>query len=214
MITFLKFINNLDYKPKLLLHSCCAPCSSHTILLLKQYFDLTIYYSNDNIYPKDEFDTRLKEQISFALMHNINVIHDYNENDFNKAISGYEHMGEKSIRCYKCYELRLDKTASKAKELGFEYFTTTLSISPYKNSDWINEIGYELVKNDIKAVYDANGRLVKADMDKKSISKAGAEFFAENILGDGCTYKLMVTDSSLNPYVDAIASPVEEEPAA
>lgn len=141
---FLKFIKNLEYKPKLLLHSCCAPCSSHTILLLKQYFDLTIYYSNDNIYPKDEFDTRLKEQINFALLHNINVIHDYNENDFNKAISGYEYMGEKSIRCYKCYELRLEKTALKAKELEFEYFTTTLSISPYKLAKWINKIGYEL----------------------------------------------------------------------
>ena len=141
---FLKFIKNLEYKPKLLLHSCCAPCSSHTILLLKQYFDLTIYYSNDNIYPKDEFDTRLKEQINFALLHNINVIHDYNENDFNKAISGYEYMGEKSIRCYKCYELRLEKTALKAKELEFEYFSTTLSISPYKLAKWINKIGYEL----------------------------------------------------------------------
>lgn len=141
---FLKFIKSLDNKPSLLLHSCCAPCSSHTILLLKEYFDLTIYYSNDNIYPKHEFDIRLEEQINFAKMHNINVISDYNEDDFNNAILGYENMGEKSIRCYKCYELRLEKTAKKAKELNFDYFTTTLSISPYKLAKWINKIGYEL----------------------------------------------------------------------
>ena len=141
---FLKFISKLDYKPKLLLHSCCAPCSSHTILLLKKYFDLSIYYSNDNIYPKEEFDKRLEEQCSFAKIHNIKVISDYNEEDFNNSILGLEHLGEKSLRCYKCYELRLSKTAKLAKELGYEFFTTTLSISPYKLTKWINKIGYEL----------------------------------------------------------------------
>lgn len=151
---FVKFIKNLDNKPTLLLHSCCAPCSSHTILLLKQYFDLTIYYSNDNIYPKEEFDTRLNEQINFAEIHNIKVLSDYNDSDFNNAISGYEHMGEKSIRCYKCYELRLEKTAKKASELNFDYFTTTLSISPYKLAKWINKIGYELEeKYNVKYLY-------------------------------------------------------------
>ena len=151
---FIKFINKLDYKPTLLLHSCCAPCSSHTILLLKQFFDLTIYYSNDNIYPKEEFDIRLNEQINFAEKYDIKVISDYCEEDFNNAITGYEHMGEKSIRCYKCYELRLTKTAKKASELGFEYFTTTLSISPYKLAKWINKIGYELEeKYKVKYLY-------------------------------------------------------------
>jgi predicted adenine nucleotide alpha hydrolase (AANH) superfamily ATPase len=141
---FIKFIKNLDHKPRLLLHSCCAPCSSHTILLLKEYFDLTIYYSNDNIYPKNEFDKRLEEQINFAKNHDIKVISDYNENDFNNAILGLEHLGEKSLRCYKCYELRLSKTANIAKALDFDYFTTTLSISPYKLTKWINSIGYKL----------------------------------------------------------------------
>ena len=70
---FIKFINKLDYKPTLLLHSCCAPCSSHTILLLKKFFDLTIYYSNDNIYPKEEFNIRLNEQINFAKKHDIKI---------------------------------------------------------------------------------------------------------------------------------------------
>lgn len=151
---FIKFIKNLDNKPSLLLHSCCAPCSSHTILLLKEYFDLTIYYSNDNIYPKEEFDTRLKEQITFAELHGIKVLSEYNEEDFNNAILGLEHMGEKSLRCYKCYELRLEKTAQKAKDLNFDYFTTTLSISPYKLAKWINKIGYELEeKYNVKYLY-------------------------------------------------------------
>jgi predicted adenine nucleotide alpha hydrolase (AANH) superfamily ATPase len=151
---FIKFIKNLDNKPSLLLHSCCAPCSSHTILLLKEYFDLTIYYSNDNIYPEEEFDTRLKEQITFAELHGIKVLSEYNEEDFNNAILGLEHMGEKSLRCYKCYELRLEKTAQKAKDLNFDYFTTTLSISPYKLAKWINKIGYGLEeKYNVKYLY-------------------------------------------------------------
>jgi predicted adenine nucleotide alpha hydrolase (AANH) superfamily ATPase len=141
---FLVFIKNLDYKPKLLLHSCCAPCSSHTILVLKEYFDITIFYSNDNIYPYDEYQKRLDEQIDFCNKHNIKVLNNYNDKDFYEAIRGYESLGEGTKRCYLCYKLRLEKTCKLAKELEFDYFSTTLSISPYKNSKWINEIGYEL----------------------------------------------------------------------
>lgn len=142
---FLKFLDKLEYKPKLLLHACCAPCSSHTILLLKNYFDISIFYSNDNIYPYSEYELRLNEIINFCNIFGINVIYDdYNDEDYYNAIKGLENLGEKSKRCYKCYELRLNKCAIKCKELGFDYFSTTLSISPYKVERWINEIGYRL----------------------------------------------------------------------
>lgn len=142
---FKNFIQKLNTKPSLLLHSCCAPCSSHTILVLKEYFDLTIYYSNDNIHPYEEYKIRLDEQINFATNFDINVLYDeYDDGCFFRQVKGLESLGEHSNRCYECYKLRLEKTAKKALELGFDYFSTTLSISPYKNSKWINEIGYML----------------------------------------------------------------------
>ena len=154
---FKSFISKLDYRPKLLLHACCAPCSSHTLMVLKDYFDITIFYSNDNIYPKSEYDKRLDEISTFVkkISNDIDVIYDeYNESDFDNAISGLESLGEKSKRCYECYKLRLEKTAIKAKEFNYDYFTTTLSISPYKVEKWINEIGYMLEdKYQIKYLY-------------------------------------------------------------
>lgn len=142
---FKKFIKSLDNKPKLLLHTCCAPCSTHTIDVLKDYFDITIFYSNSNIYPEEEFRKRLDEQIEYAARFNISVIEDtYNSKDFYETIKGHELDGEKSKRCYLCYEMRLRHTIERAKALGFDYFTTSLSISPYKVTRWINEIGYEL----------------------------------------------------------------------
>ena len=144
---FKNFITNLDYKPSLLLHACCAPCSSHTLMVLKDYFKISIFYSNDNIYPESEYNKRLDEIITFSkkISNDIDVIYDkYNENDYNMAVKGLEHLGERTKRCYECYKLRLEKTAIKAKELNYDYFSTTLSISPYKVEKWINEIGYML----------------------------------------------------------------------
>ena len=147
---FQSFLENLklnNKKPSILLHTCCAPCSSYTLKKLCEYFDVTIFYSNDNIYPYEEYELRLSEQIRFANEFGIKVLHDtYNSKDYEDAISGLETLGEKSTRCYECYKLRLKKTAIKAKELGFDYFTTSLSISPYKIARWINEIGYHLEK--------------------------------------------------------------------
>ncbi|MDE6407876.1 MAG: epoxyqueuosine reductase QueH [Anaeroplasmataceae bacterium] len=144
---FKEFLSTLDYRPSLLLHSCCAPCSSHVILLLKDYFDITIFYSNDNISPLEEYEKRLAEEIRFCkeIDSSIKVIFDvYKKEDYEEAVKGYEALGERTERCYKCYQLRLEKTAKKAKELGFDYFTTTLSISPHKITSWINEIGKSL----------------------------------------------------------------------
>ena len=124
--------------------------------MLKDYFDITIFFSNDNISPIEEYNKRLDEIIKFAKEYdNIKVVENgYNPEDFYKAINGKEALGERSIRCYECYKLRMEKTIILAKELGFDYYTTTLSLSPYKNSNWINEIGYELEnKYGVKYLY-------------------------------------------------------------
>ena len=154
---FINFIKNLDNKPRLLVHACCAPCSSHTLLLLKNYFDIDVFYSNDNIYPYSEYEHRLNEIIDFTkkIDSSINVLYeDYNEDDYNNAVKGLEHLGEKTKRCYECYKLRMEKTAKYAKDNNYDYFTTTLSISPHKIERWINEIGYDLEnKYNVKYLY-------------------------------------------------------------
>lgn len=135
--------------PKLLLHSCCAPCSSYVLEYLSKYFEITIYYYNPNIDTKDEFDLRSREQIKLINdMHKtreINyVIETFDPNEFEEIAKGHEEDKEGGERCTLCYNLRLEKTAKYAKENGFDYFTTTLSISPYKNSQKLNNIGEKL----------------------------------------------------------------------
>lgn len=135
--------------PKLLLHSCCAPCSSYTLEYLSQYFEITVLYYNPNISPYDEFEKRFSEQKrlieALPSKHKITLIKgDYCYEEFEQIAKGYEKVAEGGERCFRCYRLRLEKTARLAKEQGFDYFCTTLSISPLKNSQRINEIGYEL----------------------------------------------------------------------
>lgn len=134
--------------PSLLLHACCAPCSSACLEYLNENFDITVFYYNPNISPKAEFEKRLEEEkrlISEMLPDkNIKVIEgSYNYSDFLEAVKGLESVAEGGERCFKCYRLRLEKTAQLAKEMHFDYFCTTLSISPLKNSQKINEIGFE-----------------------------------------------------------------------
>ena len=143
----IELIKNRETKPKLLLHACCGPCSSYVVEYLSEFFDITIYYYNPNTYPETEFNRRLDELNKFINTFNnkIRVIEEtYNPNEFYNSIKGLEHLGEKSKRCYNCYKLRMNKAALYAKENNFDYFTTTLSISPYKNANWINEIGSKL----------------------------------------------------------------------
>lgn len=154
---FKEFLLSIDKanKPSLLLHTCCAPCSTHTIKVLYPYFNITVFFTNDNIYPLEEYDKRRIEEEAYCKMLNIPVLYDtYEHTDFLDAVKGDEEKGEKSIRCYKCYTMRLEKTAKKARELNFDYFSTSLSISPYKITRWINEIGYDLaLKYNIKYLY-------------------------------------------------------------
>ncbi len=137
--------------PKLLLHSCCAPCSSYTLEYLSNYFEITVYYFNPNISPQAEFDKRFSEQNrlieNLPAKHKITLIRgDYDYNDFLDIAKGYEDVPEGGERCFRCYRMRLEKTAQLAKENGFDYFCTTLSISPLKNSQKINEIGMEVAE--------------------------------------------------------------------
>ena len=131
-------------KPRLLLHSCCAPCSSYVIEFLSKYFDIEVFFFNPNIYPKNEYIKRLNEQIKLikAMGFDYNVIG--TGYLFYDAVKGYEKMGEGSERCEHCFRIRLDKAAQYAKSNGFDYFTTTLTISPMKNAEIINNIGLEL----------------------------------------------------------------------
>ncbi len=152
-------IKNLNGVPKLLLHACCAPCSSYCIEYLSNYFEITILYYNPNIHPETEYLRRLNELknflIRFKTKNKVTLKEvKYNSKEYFNAVKGYENFGERSIRCYKCYELRMNEAAKFAKENKFDYFTTTLSISPYKNAEWINEIGEKLEKKyNIKYLY-------------------------------------------------------------
>ena len=144
----LKEIEKTGIKPKLLLHSCCAPCSSAILEFLQNYFDITVYFYNPNITFEEEYYKRLNEQREYHEKrgYSIKVIegkYDPRE-DFFKQVKGLEDRKEGGERCFKCYTLRMEATAQKAKELGFDYFSTVLSISPLKNAQWINEIGEEL----------------------------------------------------------------------
>lgn len=149
-----KIISSLNYRPSLLLHSCCAPCSSHCILELVNFFKLTVIYYNPNISPFEEYKKRYNEQVEFInrlneeFGYDIKIINcDYDEEVFVNIVKGYEDCPERGQRCYRCYELRLRKTRDIGEAMGFEYFTTTLTLSPYKNANWLNEIGLNLEGN-------------------------------------------------------------------
>ena len=135
--------------PKLLLHSCCAPCSSYVLEYLSDYFEITVLYYNPNIYPDTEYEKRVTEQKmlidSMQTTHPISLVAgEYDKEKFYKMAKGLEEGREGGSRCFNCYELRLRETAAMAKEQGFDYFTTTLSISPLKNAAKLNEIGKKL----------------------------------------------------------------------
>ena len=145
-------------KPKLLLHVCCAPCSSYVLTYLCDYFDITILYYNPNISPYEEYEKRLNEAKRLIKELNKDNIHimecSYENEKFEKIAKGLEDAPEGGIRCRKCYKLRIEETAKYAKENNFDYFTTTLTISPLKNSPVLNPIGKELEeKYNIKYLY-------------------------------------------------------------
>ena len=137
--------------PALLLHSCCAPCSSYCLEYLSQYFSITVFYYNPNIYPPEEYTKRVEEQRylieQLPARNPISFLEGaYEETRFYDTVRGLEQEKEGGARCFLCYELRLREAAEAAKRLGMDYFTTTLSISPLKNAEKLNEIGDRLEK--------------------------------------------------------------------
>jgi len=155
----LEELSKLEKKSKILLHSCCAPCSSYVITFLSNYFDITILYYNPNIAPKEEYEKRKKEQIrlikKLKTKNKLNYLDcDYDNELYNQSIIGNELAPEGGSRCHICFHLRLDKTAQLAKEHNYEYYGSTLTVSPHKNSKIINEIGEKISqKYNIKWLY-------------------------------------------------------------
>lgn len=149
-------IKGLSQKPTLLLHACCGPCSSYVLEYLAEFFKITVLYYNPNIYPPQEYERRLEELKNLykkfppVLQNNVNLVEcDYNPEEFYNAVGTRQNPElanepEKGERCRRCYEFRLKKTYEYAKAHGFDYFCTTLSISPFKDAEKINVIGFEL----------------------------------------------------------------------
>lgn len=173
-----KIIENLgDKVPSLLLHTCCAPCSSHCIEYLSQYFQITVLYYNPNIYPEAEYIKRKAEQkrliAEMKTKYPVTLLDcDFESEKFYEMAKGLENAKEGGERCFGCFELRLRKTAEEAKQGGFDYFTTSLTISPLKNAQKINEIGLAVAEE-----YDVNW--LPSDFKKKEGYKRSIELSAE-----------------------------------
>ncbi|MGN0395152.1 MAG: epoxyqueuosine reductase QueH [Coprococcus sp.] len=166
-----------SHKKRLLLHCCCAPCSSHCLEILKEYFNITAYFYNPNITDYDEYIKRWNELLRFVNQVYTDgcvdtYLEEHDKDRFLEMAKGMEHYPERGERCYKCYRLRMEKAAAYAKENDYDCFTTTLSISPHKNATWINEIGAELSK-----IYNID--YLYSDFKKKNGYKRSIELSAE-----------------------------------
>ena len=173
----IKEIERSNIRPSLLLHACCAPCSSYVLEYLAKYFDITLFFFNPNISPESEYEFRKEELarliLQMPLPSNVNLMSGrYCPEEFYEMSKGLEDLPEGDSRCKKCYRLRLRESAAIAKKHGFDYFTTTLSISPYKNAEWLNTIGQEEA--------DAIGiKYLFSDFKKKNGYKRSCELSAE-----------------------------------
>ena len=190
----LKEIGNT--RPRLLLHACCAPCSSYVLEYLSPHFDITLFFFNPNISPKEEYDFRANELRRLINLMGLEdrvslICADYDPNPIEALAKGKEELAEGGTRCSDCYRLRLSETARLAKEGGFDYFTTTLSISPYKNALWLNTIGAEEAeKQSVKYLF--------SDFKKKNGYKRSCELseiyglYRQNYCG--CIYSKIQSD--------------------
>lgn len=185
---------------RLLLHSCCAPCSSYVLETLTPYFDITILYYNPNIEPFEEYLYRKEEEIrfikEFPSINKIDIIDcDYDNELFHEIATNLENAEEGGPRCFKCYNLRLEKTAQIAASNNYDYFATTLTVSPYKNSQKLNEIGSYLEKKYyVKYLY--------SDFKKNNGYKRSIELSKDyNLYRQdycGCIYSKKARDSKKN----------------
>jgi epoxyqueuosine reductase len=142
-------LKNLNGRPSLLLHACCAPCSSYCIEYLSKYFDITLYFYNPNIESIEEYDKRYGEFVKIVnKFQGVKTVYEkYDQSEWTEKIKGFENCKEGGDRCTICYRLRLEKAMEYAIENNFNYFASTLSISPYKNAKKLNDIGEEISKN-------------------------------------------------------------------
>ena len=162
--------------PTLLLHACCAPCSSYCLEYLSKYFQITVYYYNPNITDENEYRLRLSEikrfVNEFPSGNRIDFVEgEYDPSEYYAAVRGFESCREGGARCEKCFRLRLEKTAVLARQKGFDYFTTTLTISPLKNAEKINRIARE-----VSEIYDV--KCLPSDFKKKDGYKRSTELSA------------------------------------
>ena len=203
--SLLQQISTAPQRPSLLLHACCGPCSSYVLEYLCRYFDITVLYYNPNIYPDTEYNRRLQELLNFYTKflpaQNVRVIQaPYDPEDFYKAVGTRENPlladePERGERCRRCYELRLRYTYDYACANGFDYFCTTLSISPFKDADMINEIGKGLAPAVPEPVEGVEGPLwLPSDFKKKNGFKRSLELSTEyNLYRQeycGCIYSI------------------------
>jgi len=177
-----------DFKPSLLLHVCCAPCAAQVIRELEDEFDLTVFFYNPNIHPRKEYLKRAGELIKYCQRYNIDYVeYFYDPENWFKATRGLENEPEGRKRCEICFWLRLDKTANYAETHGYDFFASTLSISPHKNSEVINRVGEEIA-NDYGVRFLARD-FKKNDGYKKSCQISKEEgFYRQQYCG--CIYSL------------------------
>ena len=164
--------------PRLFLHSCCAPCSSYVLEYLSQYFEITVFFYNPNISPAQEYEKRVAEVKrmigEMTFVHPVRLVEgDYCPEAFFQMAKGLEETPEGGERCFKCYRMRMEEAARLAKEGGYDYFTTTLTISPLKNAAKLNEIGEELGE-----IYGVPH--LPSDFKKKNGYKRSVELSAEH----------------------------------
>lgn len=175
-------------KPRMLLHSCCATCTAYPISLLKERFDISLFYYNPNIFPEEEYNRRLADVIMLADTAGIKLIKgEYDTEGWNNATRHLSDEPEGGRRCPICFSFRLEKTAETAKEKGFDIFGTTLSISPHKNSKVVNKEGSLLAARTGIDFYGADFK--KKDGYKKAIDLSKKYlFYRQNYCG--CKYSI------------------------
>lgn len=186
-------------KPTLLLHSCCAPCSSYVLEYLNPYFKITVYYYNPNITDKTEYDKRIQEVkrlITEMGLTDVDLIEgEHDPKSFFAMAAKWPGEREGGKRCYDCYKMRLFSTAELAEKKGYDYFTTTLSISPYKNAQWLNELSQEA-----GAIYGV--KALPADFKKRNGYKRSIELSAQYHLYRqdycGCIYSKVEREQDIN----------------
>ncbi len=187
-----KIIKSLKNKPKLLLHSCCAPCSTYVVEYLAQHFDVCMLYYNPNIFPLEEYHLRLAEVNKLAEHFDVKYMEtDWDNEQFCKAVKGLENEPEGGKRCEVCIAMRMQKTAELAKELNYDYFTTSLSISPLKNAKMINEIG-ERLQNEFGVLHLTSDFKKKDGYKKSTVLSNELGFYRQNFCG--CVYSMRDRD--------------------